>query len=231
MATCRTVVNGALRKLGRLAAGREPRTADATDALSALSSLYNSWIASGAFGRLVDVVPTGTNFTAFGNQRIMREDATTLTVELPELISDGFYSDYGWHRDGGYYGTTITITDLGGGDVEVDVAASQPIGPCVTSPKDGAPVISTDRVGGQIGSWIYDGTLKRWQSIDGLTLDAEAPRSQANPEGLAAVLAMEIADQFGVDVSPMTMRQASIFNQQLTSRFGMRRQDVPGVYV
>ena len=56
MASCRHVINGALRKLGRLGGGREPRTADAADALAALQGLYLSWIASGAFGRLRDVI-------------------------------------------------------------------------------------------------------------------------------------------------------------------------------
>lgn len=228
MASVRTVVNGALRKLGRLGAGREARTADATDTLSALQGLYNSWVAGGAFGRLCDVVPTGEIYTAVGNERIVRDSEATLTVQLPELMSSAWIEDYG-RPNNRYYGTTVTITDLVGETI-IDIAVGQPIGNDTTTPKDGAPVVITDRIGGQVQTWLYEGTLKRWQLIDGLELDSEAPRSHADPEGLSAMLAMEMADTFGVELGATTIRQANRFQSALTTRWGMRREQVCGSY-
>lgn len=228
MASCRHIVNGALRKLGKLGAGREPRLADATDTLSALQSLYGAWIAGGAFGRLHDVVPTGTTYTAAGNERIVRDSAATLTVVLPELVSDGWVEDYG-RPNCRYYGTVITIDQVGD-EVTVTVTPGQPVGNNTTTPRDGAPVIISDRIGGQVLTWLYDGTVKRWQAIDGLTLDDDAPRSHADPEGLSACVAMEMADTFGEELGATTIRQANRFQAAMTQAFGMRREQVQGVY-
>lgn len=227
MATCRLIVNSALRKLGRLGAGREPRVADQTDVLAALQGLYGSWVVAGSFGRVQDIVPTGTNYMASGGERILRESADTLVVTLPELVSDEGGSDYG-RRGGRYYGTVITI-GMVGADTVVTVEPSQPIGYALP-PRDGAVVIITDRVGGNTQTWIYDGQIKRWQSIDSLQLDDEAPRSASDPEGLSAMLALEVADMFGAEAGPTTQRQAGRYQVALTQRFGMRREPVPGVY-
>ena len=107
MATCRHIVNSALRKIGRLGAGREPRVADQTDVLAALQGLYGAWVSAGAFGRLDDVIPTGSSYIAAGGERILRESADTLTVTLPELIS------YEGTTPNRYYGTLITVQTIG----------------------------------------------------------------------------------------------------------------------
>jgi hypothetical protein len=86
VATCRDTVSGALRKIGRLGAGREPRPADQADGLAALQGLYRQWINGGAFGRLSDVVPTGATYTARENERIFRNSSATLTIDLPETV-------------------------------------------------------------------------------------------------------------------------------------------------
>lgn len=230
MATARAIVNGALRKLGRLGGGREPRTADQTDALAALQGMYTSWIASGAFGRLQDVVPTGTSYVARGNERILRTSEATMSVTLPELVSDGWVEDYGRPRQG-YYGTLITVdTDEDTGAITVDVQPGQPLS-YAQPPRDGWAVVIADREGGQVGSWLYDGTAKRWERLDMLQLDAQAPRSLADPEGLSAVLALELADTFGAEVGPTTQMQAARFKQAMTHRYGMRREPVCGSYI
>lgn len=227
MPTARFVVNTALRKLGVLASGREPKLSDATDALDALRAMYGSWIASGAFGRLRDVVPTGTQYVTPGNERIFRETAAVMEVILPELVSEISHADYG-HEPVRYYGTTITISTVGD-TTTVDVKPSQPIGYALP-PRDGAAVVISDRIGGETQLWLYDGTVKRWQSPQFMTLDDEAPRSDADVQGLASMLALEIADQFDAAVPDATVRQASRYQQQMITRFGMRRDCTPGVY-
>lgn len=230
MATARQITNSALRKIGRLGGGREPRLSDQTDVLAALQGIYTSWIASGAFGRLTDVVPTGTSYVARGNERILRTSEAQMSVTLPELVSDGWVEDYGRPRQG-YYGTVITVdTDETTGVVTVDVQPGQPISSAQT-PRDGWAVVIADREGGQVGSWLYDGTAKRWERLDLLQLDSQAPRSLADPEGLSAVLALEIADTFGAEVGPTTQMQAARFKQAMTHRYGMRREPVCGSYI
>lgn len=230
MASARFVVNLALQKLGVLGAGREARTAEAADALAALQSLYGTWITSGAFGRLQDVVPTGSTYTAGGGgERIIRT-GPELEVMLPEFVSEERYGDYGFQRRG-YYGTVITVQTTPDGSVAIDVQASQPIG-YVEPPKDGAAVVITDRQGGQTATWLYDGSIKAWQGLDRLTLDDEAPRSTADPHGLAALLAIEIADAYGAaaTIGGATQMQAARYKQAMVAKFGMRREPVPGVY-
>lgn len=231
MATARTTINTALRKLGVVGAGRDARTSDMADCLVALQGMYTSWIAAGTFGRLRDVIPAGDTYAAYGNERILRENQNTLNVTLPELVSDAWVPDYGRERRGGYYGTTITIETVGN-DTVVTVTPSQPIG-YATTPRDGSAVVITDTVGGQTNSWLYDGTIKRWQGIELLQLDDEAPRSTADPLGLASCLAMEVADQYNGDITQATALAAARYKTALTTRYGMRREEVynPEVYV
>ena len=227
---CRWVVNTALRKLGVLASGRDARPADAIDALDVLRGLYGSWIASGAFGRLHDVVPTGSSYVTQGNERIFRESKSSLEVTLPALVSTESYRDYGRERIG-YYGTVVTVaTDDVTGDATITVAPSQPIG-YATPPSDGAAVVISDKIGGETRSWLYDGTSKRWEAVDDLTLDSEAPRSLGDPQGLAACLAMEISDQFSGTLNAITVQQAARYKSAIANGYGFDRQPVPGVYM
>lgn len=230
MATGRYVVNLALQKLGILAAGREARTPDATDALAALEGLYGAWIAGGAFGRLTDVVPQGNLYVTAGNERIIRESADVLEVVLPELVSDQWVGDYG-HGPSRYYGTVVTVT-TDGDTTTVDVAAAQPISYAVP-PRDGSVVSITDRVGGQTLYYMYDGTVKTWQALSPLILDDQMPRSSADPQGLAACLAIEISDSYGsaATIGPATAMQAARFKTAMVSRFSMPRIESAGVFV
>lgn len=209
MATCRHVVNGALRKLGRLGGGRDPRTADATDALAALQGLYLSWIASGAFGRLSDVIAEA-DITAAENVRIIR-DETVVTVTLPEVVPA--------YCDPLPYGALWPYVVQNGTD-----GANRP-------PRDGAVVQIKDTVGGQVASYVYDGTLREWVKIEALQMDNEAPRSVTDPEGLSAVLAMELSDTFGAEIGPATLRQAGRFTTAMISNPSAPRREAVGVYI
>lgn len=201
MAVCRVVVDTALRKLGVLASGREARSSDAADTLTALQGLYTSWIAAGTFGRLIDVTPQGSSYTPYCSARVFRESETTLDVLLPELVGYGWFYDYGWYRCCGQYNPTVT-------------------------PRDGMAVVISDTASGETASWLYDGTIKKWQGIEGLTLDDEAPRSTADLLGLASCLALEISDQFPTDIAPATAVQANRYMTAMTQRFGMRRETI-----
>lgn len=206
MATCRYIVNSALRKIGRLGAGREPRVADQTDTLAALQGLYCSWIVSGAFGRLTDVVPL-TDYVARENERIIRDPAL-VTVTLPDMVPTyAVPRPYGEERawNAGVDGST-------------------------RPPRDTSVVQIKDTVGGEVATWIYDGTQREWVKLEALQLDSQAPRSGDDPEGLSAALALEIADTFGAEVGAGTMRQVNRFLVNLTHRYSTPRQAAVGVY-
>lgn len=207
MAQCRAIVSLALRKLGKLGSGREPRLSDAVDGLDALQGLYTSWVASGAFGRLHDIQPKGPEYTARVGQRVTRESAEFVKVILPEQSVDDrpfpIY-DYGWCRG------------------RLDER---------TAPVDGSCVVIVSLDTGATQTWIYEGTLKRWQEVTALQMDDEAPRSKADRQGLAACLAIELSDQFGADVSPATIQQASRYKQALTAHYGFAPRETMGVYI
>lgn len=207
MATCRWVVNSALRKIGRLAGGREPRPADTTDAFASLQGLYGAWIGAGAFGRLNEIVALA-DVTAGENQRIMR-DKTVVTVTLPELVP-------AWPEPLPYGALWPAVT----GSVD---QGNRP-------PRDMTLIQLHDTNGGQTENYVYDATRRAWIDLSGLQLDDRAPLSEADPEGLAASLATEIADTFGAEMGPTTLNQARRFTTALTHKFSSPRTASVGSY-
>ena len=221
MASCRTTVETALRMIGRLRSGAAARPVDAQDTLEALKGLYRAWITSGAFGRLADVMPT-TDYTAGENQRIFRrEQSGTLQITLPAAVPT--YNrplPYNLERD--TYATNYEAVD----------GNNRP-------PRDGAVVVIVDEVTGLMSDFIYDGQLRQWVAVNGditvigvdpMTLDTQAPLSVRDPRGLAACLALEIADEYGASVGPSTVAASSRFKAALMGGFSNPRQASIGVY-
>lgn len=190
MASCLSIVNMALRKIGTLASGREARSVDRDDAFVILVSLYRTWINNGAFGRLSDVTPTG-DYIAGENQRIFRNASATLTITLPETVDD----------DGNQY-----------------------------TPLDTSVVVIVDAFSGTVTEFIYDGQIKAWVSLYDLVITSEAPLSRRDEQGLAACLAVALADEFSGNVGPFTMQQAAAFKTALTHRYSMPAVQVQGEY-
>lgn len=209
MATCRETVEGALRKLGKLGAGRSARLADADDTLEVLKGLYFKWINEGAFGRLRDVVPT-TSYTAGENERVFRNTEAVASITLPELVTDQ------WHGTPAEYGSRWVSP--------ATVNQSQ------RPPMDCSVVVVSDTLTGTTLHYLYDRQRASWVTIDDLTLDAVAPLSQRDPMGLAACVAVQIADQFGQDVPGVTAAQAAAFQSGLTNRWSMPRRQVASSY-
>lgn len=190
MATCRATIKRTLRKLGKLAAGREARSEDATDALESLKGLYRSLINSGAFGRLNDVVPTA-DYIAGSNERVFRYNDDVLSISIPALV------------------------DAGGENLP---------------PIDCSVIVIVDAHSGATQEYIYDAHLRQWSSIGDLELDSYAPLSHRDPDGLSAMLAMQIADEYGGDISAATGRLAAAFQSTLTHRFSSPANQVASVF-
>lgn len=208
--SCLDIVKGALRKLGVLASGREPRGVDRDDTFEALKGLYRQLINGGAFGRLNDVVPVA-DYTACGNVRIFRNGADAIAITLPETVNR---QDY-WCDQRVYGSCWCPDTTL-----RRDV----------TTPRDCTVVTITDAGIGATYDFIYDGQLKIWQGLYDLKLEDRAPLAQRDPQGLMALLALQLADDFGTAVGPTTQRLAGIFSQSLATRFSAPRVSTPGVY-
>lgn len=201
---CRLVANGALRKIGVLAAGREARPNDLNDTFDALKGLYKQLITNGAFGRLVDVIPVA-DYTASENERIFRNTEDVVSITLPETLLNWEYWG-GWWIYGRY-------------PYEPVPPATNAINLDVRTPRDCAVISIIDKFSAMDADFIYDGQRKSWVGISALTLDDEAPLSSRDPSGLSALLAMQIADEYGKEIGPTTGRLAGNFQSALTNRF------------
>jgi len=206
MSSCRDIVAGALRKLGKLGSGRTPRQADEQDAFGALTGLYRFLITSGAFGRLQDVIPQ-SDYTARWNERVFRTQDATLSVTLPQTLSNaGYWGDY-YIYGYPYFVDNDRVT-----------------------PRDCSVVTVVDSFTGVTADFIYDGELKSWQGLYDLTLDSEAPLSTRDPEGLKAYLATHIVGEFGGELSQFDMQRASTYVTALTHRYSQQREIAPMEY-
>lgn len=204
MANCRTICNGALRKIGVLAAGREARPVDLNDTFDALKGLYAQLITNGAFGRLADVIPVD-DYTASENERIFRNSEDVVSITLPETLLNWEYWGAWWIFGRYPYEPVPPATNA----VNLDVR----------TPRDCAVISIIDKFSGLVSDFIYDGQLKSWIGISALTLDDEAPLSQRDPQGLQALLAAQISDEYGREVGGATQRLAGNFQSALTNRF------------
>jgi hypothetical protein len=216
MATVSDTINGALRKIGVLAAGRSPRPADQADTLATLRGMYRQWINNGTFGRLRDVVPL-TDYIALPNERVYRDVGAVTSVTLPELVS-GWWQVWDcnrWGWDEGIYPTEVTPQQR-----RTDA----------TTPRDASVVVVNDAVTRKTVDFIYDGHTKEWRSIYDLGLSDEAPFSFRDPKGLESVLALQIVDEFAGQVGQMTTAMATQFMASLASRQSFHRAEVGGEY-
>ena len=215
--SCNDVVKGALRKLGVLASGREPRTVDRDDTFEALKGLYRQLITNGAFGRLRDVIPIA-DYTAYGNERIFRNQSATLAITLPETVRN-------WDFWGPYY--------VYGGIYPNEYAppATNAVTRDIRTPRDCSVVVIIDAFTSGTYDFIYDGQTKQWQGLYDLSLSDPAPLAFRDPQGLMSLLAVNLGDDFGPQIGAGTARLAQNFMTGLTSRFSMSIEASPGIFM
>jgi hypothetical protein len=169
--------------------------------MEALRNAYRQLISQGSFGRLRDVVPLG-DYTAGENERIFRNSAATNTITLPEIVSR-------WSNPRSYVD-------------EVDTYYG--VNDSTRPPQDCAVAVVADAFTGIVADFIYDGSIKRWQSLYTLKLDDEAPLSHRNPQGLQAYLSGQVADEFAGQLGPTTIAQAAGFISGMTHRYDGYRE-------
>jgi hypothetical protein len=98
-------------------------------------------------------------------------------------------------------------------------------------PRDCSIVVVSDAFTGTTEEFIYDAQDRTWQDLSALMLDSEAPLSRRDRDGLSAALAMQIADEYGGDISPLTVRLAQGFRSALCSRYSTPSRLLQGVYL
>lgn len=195
MSTCQTVCNLALSKLGIIGAGETPEAADSALALQSLVSYYQKLINAGAFGALVDVIPSTTDYDAGENERIVHDG--TVTVNLPvELPGSYITTDYGRVTYGG------------------DIGSVRP-------PRDLSVISIVDTDSGVIEDHLYDNRLRSWVDVNSLVAGDTAPLSHRDENGLACALALRIADSFNQQPTEAMGRAAVRFEEAICNNWSV----------
>lgn len=75
--------------------------------------------------------------------------------------------------------------------------------------RSGAVVCVVDTFRNQVDEYVFDGHTQKWTTIDDLDLTSPAPLAHGDPTGLAAYLALELADEYGQTPSTILMNSAA----------------------
>jgi hypothetical protein len=211
MASCKHIITLALSKLGVASSVKPVRDEDLQLGLSTLISRYRSLIATGGLGKGRHRHVT-SDYIARPFDRILKDSTTPITITLPELVS---------------------VHDRFRGDYSYDVCGD-PRHP----PRDGSFIVINDAQTGGTEEHIYEGYTNRWISVFDLSLneytenrndagqivsitpESTAPLSFQDENGLAAFLAISLADHYGADLNAVTIRDAGNWQMALVTRFG-----------
>ena len=85
-----------------------------------------------------------------------------------------------------------------------------------TVPVDGSVIVIVHRTTRQTSTYIYDSGSHDWCQIDHLQPTDAAPLAYRDSIGLACLLATELAEEYGQDISELTVRNAMSFRTSLT---------------
>ena len=97
-------------------------------------------------------------------------------------------------------------------------------------PRDGAAIMTTDVYSTDIVVHIYDAAYAAWTLIEELALTSYAPLSQRYRAGLEARLAVRLAEEHGVSVTPELRRQEGQGILALVSRYDAPRRDLEAAF-
>ena len=155
-------------------------------------------------------------------------DALTVTQGIfDKFASGGMFGRVGDLLPGADAGSQVIAWD------EVDgIELPARIQTCggVQMPRDLALAELADETTNEPRRYLYDARRAAWQRIDSLTLDDFCPLSSRSAEGVAAVVAMAIADEFGAQPSELIIRDAGAFRFDLSVKPGEPRRTVTAEY-
>jgi hypothetical protein len=208
------IIAGALRKIGSLASGEPVKAPEAADALEALRGLYQAFVSEGVFGRQIDfaVPSTTTDFTAREAARYTVEDLASVTITLPTFIENRYWiwtRPYGWAPPGG-------VTP------EPDFELRPPL--------DGRIISIADLASVERRLFVWDAAIARWTSLLDLQLEDEAPLSTRYGQALQAILGVQLASEYGVELSPSVVLEAARGRSAMIHRYDGPATVSPGVF-
>jgi hypothetical protein len=148
--------------------------------------------------------------------------AQGLFGRLCDVIIDADYEAGEFERISNPTGATATVT-----------LPSTVVDDCTGEtrvPVDLCPVVQTSAEATEPQISLYDGQLGHWVSLNGLTLDSEAPLSTRGPDGLSSLLATALAEEYGRQASPINMARAARFLATLSQRNVSQRRAVAYEY-
>lgn len=212
MSTCQQIIEGTLRKLGILAAGRSASQRDLDDVLEILKNSYRALITQGAFGTMRDITLFSGEYIATPGDHIFRQGSADII--LPELIQND----------------TVTSILIDYQNVVSDYTIPTGSDTLMVSPPDCSVVRISDANTNNTIDWIYDGQTKNWYMLHELNIGDTAPLSFRDAEGLKCWLATIISEEYGVDVGPITLSYAAQFTYNLSVRVNSRRPSMPRDY-
>lgn len=140
-----------------------------------------------------------------------------LILDMPGLIMNGYWREESAStavtaKEGRRYTVTapgvitlpVTVTDDG----------------CTRPPHDLAKVQIVGTAA-NLGTWIYSATKGAWGKVEDLTISSELPFGPEDDAGLAAQLAVEMADEYGETavVGPRTVARAQKSARSMRARF------------
>lgn len=194
MTTCRVLTKRSLRMIGVLASGEDADASDASDALEALQGMLLSL--PGMWWTDVEV---SANYTAEENERIRVNSNSAVTVTIPVAV---------------------------GSEVKVLTCCGQTVLKCEgfadRAPRDGARVQVTDTNSNAAVTYYYCADVAAWMPVESLTLNSEVPVNADMTDGLAAMLAVRLAPEYGADLSPVVVGLDQTTRSRMRARYGRR---------
>jgi len=103
-------------------------------------------------------------------------------------------------------------------------------GNTVTTPRDGSIIVVVHRTTAQTETYVYDSSTHDWLRVDYLSPTDIAPLANRDPLGLISMLAIEIASEYGQDITELMVRNASQFQYNLTHDYSNPDDVTPGTY-
>lgn len=82
-------------------------------------------------------------------------------------------------------------------------------------PHHGTVVVISDQFTSQTITYLYDGDIARWLPLETIGQTSEVPMSHRDPNGFAALLAVELADEYGMEVREPTILAAQRYQLSL----------------
>ena len=83
------------------------------------------------------------------------------------------------------------------------------------SPYHGTVVVISDQFTGETVTYLYDGDVAKWLAIETIDQTSEVPMAHRDPSGFTALLAVELADEFGMEISEPTAFAAMRYQSSL----------------